>query len=302
MEYVKQIARRFFTLDQRRQIADIRSQVRVTTKVSPYVRFLKSLPLRQYVGIKEQLNVSGTLDYKDANILMNVDSAFHLMRLGSCAKEPKTIEWIETYFRKADVFYDIGANVGAYSFVAHAVTKGECTIYAFEPSFSTFATLSRNIFLNNFDKEITALQVALADATELLPFNYSDIATGASLHSIGEALDQDGEPFKAEYTQTMLCYRLDDLITQFSLQPPNHIKIDTDGAELKILRGAGQTLINPELRTILIEVNEKLPTCGEMLDYIKSKGFQVRTRDHAGEDANLYNLLFERDPNFSTSA
>jgi FkbM family methyltransferase len=299
MEYVKQIARRFFTLDQRRQIADFRGRMRVATTIKPYVRFLNSLPPNQIVGIKEQLNVTGKLDYKDANILMSLDSAFELMRLRSCAKEPKTIEWIETCFRKGDVFYDIGANVGAYSFVARAVTGGDCTIYAFEPSFATFETLCRNIFLNKFDKQITALQVALADETQLLSFNYSDIAAGASLHSVGEAIDQDGQPFTAAYTQSMLCYRLDDLISQFSLSPPNHIKIDTDGAELKVLRGAGQTLAHPALRTILIEVNEKLPSCGEMLDYIKGKGFHVRSRDRAGEAAELYNLLFERDADYS---
>lgn len=293
--YLKQIARGFFSLDQRRQIARFRQRMHVTATITPYVRFLSLLPKSQFVGIKEGMQLTGKLDYKRADIVMNVDSAFQLMRLGSCAKEPKTIEWIETCFRQGDVFYDVGANVGSYSFVAHAVTGGDCTIYAFEPSFSTFGALCRNVFLNDFDKKIIALQVALSDETQLLSFNYSNISAGASLHSVGEALNQDGQPFRPAYTQTMLCYRLDELVSQFSLRPPNHIKIDTDGAEMKVLRGADQTLTYPGLRTILIEVNEKLSSCAEILNYIESKDFHVRTRDRAGVTEELFNYVFERN-------
>jgi FkbM family methyltransferase len=291
---MKQIARGFFTLDQRRQIALFRKRIHASLTISPYVRALKLLPRSQFIRIKENLRLTDRLDYKRGNILMNIDTSIQLMRLRSCAKEPETVEWLETNFRPGDVLYDVGANVGSYSFVGYIVAAGDCTVYAFEPSFSTFAALCQNVFLNDCDEKIVPLQVALSDETKLLTFNYSNISAGSSMHSIGAAINQAAQHFHPSYKQPMLSYRLDDLVAQFTLRPPNHIKIDTDGAELKILRGAEKTLEYPELRTIFIEVNEMLPTCPEMLSYIKGKGFVVRSRVAAGVSEGFFNYLFER--------
>ena len=225
---------------------------------------------------------------------MNVDTSTQLMRLRSCAKEPETVEWLENNFRSGDVLYDVGANVGSYSFVGYVVAGGDCTIYAFEPSFSTFAALCENIFLNDCDERIVPLQVALSDETKLLTFNYSNISAGSSMHSIGEAISQSGLTFQPINKQPMLSYRLDDLIDQFALRPPNHIKIDTDGAELKILRGAEKTLEHPQLRTVFIEVNESLSTCSEMLNYVQGKGFIIQSRVAAGVSEGFFNYLFAR--------
>jgi FkbM family methyltransferase len=291
---IKQIARGFFTLDQRRRIAIFRKKMHASLTVSPYVKALKMLPRAQFVRIKENLRLTGKLDYKPGNILMNVDTSTQLMRLHSCAKEPETIEWLENNFRPGDVLYDVGANVGSYSFVAYVVAAGDCTVYAFEPSFSTFAALCENVFLNDCDEKIVPLQVALSDETKLLTFNYSNISAGTSMHSVGEAINQSGKPFQPSFKQPMFSYRLDDLVEQFGLRTPNHIKIDTDGAELKVLRGAEKTLLLPSLRTIFLEVNEMLPTCDEMLGYVKGKGFVVRSRVAAGVSEGFFNYLFVR--------
>jgi FkbM family methyltransferase len=294
---MKEIARGFFTLDQRRQIAHFRERVHAGLTVSPFVKALRLLPRSQFVRIKESLRLTERLDYERGNILMNVDNSTQLMRLRSCAKEPETIEWLETSFRPGDVLYDVGANVGSYSFVGYVVAGGDCTIYAFEPSFSTFAALCRNVFINDCGDSIVPLQLALSDETNLLTFNYSNITAGTAMHSVGAAINQSGQPFQPSYKQQMLSYRLDDLIDQFTLHPPNHIKIDTDGAELRILRGAEKTLADPRLRTIFLEVNEWLPTCSEMISYVKSKGFAVRSRVPAGVSEGFFNYVFVRVEN-----
>lgn len=292
--FMKEIARRVFSLDQRQKIAGFRKRANTTLTISPYLRLIKLLPQAKFVRVKEGMVLVGKLDYKHTEILMNVDTSVQLMRLRSCAKEPETIEWIETHFKPGEVLYDIGANVGSYSFVSDAVMRGQGITYAFEPSFSTFAALSQNILLNHCDGRIIPLQVALSNETKLLTFNYSNLTAGSSMHSVGEAVDMYGKPFRPTYVQPLLSYRLDDLIDEFSLHPPNHIKIDTDGAELKILRGAERTLERSELRTLFIEVNEKLPTCSEMLEYIKSKGFVLRAKYPAGVSDGFFNYLFVR--------
>ena len=99
--------------------------------------------------LKSRLRPVGRLDYAPKRIDMHIDSAWQLFRLGSCAKEPETIRWLESELRPGDTFYDIGANVGAYSLVAFAITAGQAKIVAFEPGFATFTVLCQNIQLNS---------------------------------------------------------------------------------------------------------------------------------------------------------
>ena len=113
------------------------------------------------VSLKESIRPQGILDYKGGKIFMDLSSSGELVRLRACQKEPETVKWIETHLKPGETFYDIGANVGAYSFVAHKVSGGKSTIYALEPSFSTFAALCRNIMLNHCDGNIVPLQIAL---------------------------------------------------------------------------------------------------------------------------------------------
>src|SRR5688572_26330757 len=100
------------------------------------------------VGIKESIQITGQLDYPHKKIHMALDNAVQIARLGACRKEPETVAWIESNMRPGDVFFDVGANVGAYAFVADTVAGGNCDIYAFEPSYSTFAALVANVRLN----------------------------------------------------------------------------------------------------------------------------------------------------------
>ena len=57
------------------------------------------------------------------------------------SKEPDTIQWIEN-FRKDEIFFDIGANIGLYS--CYAAKKGIKT-FSFEPSVFNLEILVKNI-------------------------------------------------------------------------------------------------------------------------------------------------------------
>lgn len=241
--------------------------------------------------IKSNLTITGKLDYRDKEILMNVDSGTQLRRLNACAKEPETVAWIETNVKCGDVFFDVGANVGAYSFVANAVTGGGATIYSFEPSFSTFSALCQNIFLNKCEGKITSLNMALGEETGLARLSYGSPVAGAAGHALGFGVgDSSSADDRVTYSQPVLCYRLDDLIREFKLPCPNHLKIDVDGGELSVLLGAEQTLANPAVRSILIEVEEQ--NSGAIQGILCGKGFVIAGgRRHS---ADLANHIFVR--------
>ena len=71
------------------------------------------------------------------------------------------MRWIEGFVGPGDVFYDIGANVGAYSLIAARATANRARILAFEPVPSSFLDLSRNVALNACADSVVALPFAL---------------------------------------------------------------------------------------------------------------------------------------------
>ncbi len=56
---------------------------------------------------------------------------------------------------------------------------------------------------------------------------------------------------------------------------PNHIKIDVDGIEPKIVAGAEQLLGNPSLRSLLIETNLNLDDHRAMVEQLTAAGFRT---------------------------
>ncbi|HAU1685161.1 TPA: FkbM family methyltransferase [Legionella pneumophila] len=252
-----------------------------------------SLSLHERILLKQSLVDTVPMDYPNKEILMVADTIPQWGRLQSCKKEPETVKWLEETIQPGDVFYDIGANIGAYSLVASAITQSESITYAFEPGFSTFSTLSQNIYLNKSSNCIIPFQIALSDATTLVPFHYSNILSGAAMHGLEHPVAEEGQPFEPIYSQTIMSYRLDDFIEQFLIKEPNLIKIDVDGSELRVLKGAEKTLTKPSLRSILIELNEEHTIYKPIIDICKKSGFKLRDKYQRG-NSQYYNYIYNR--------
>lgn len=221
------------------------------------------------------------LDYDKSEIILNIKSPTEeITRTNSCKKEPETIAWIENNMKKGDIFYDVGANIGAYSLVASKFTKGGIKVYAFEPSYSNFAQLCKNIMLNKCQDSIIPLSIPLSDKTAIGYFNYSSVESGTADHTFGFPINYKGKKFKPICRQLMLSYKIDDLVKH--IDPPNYLKIDVDGIELSILRGADKTLSTPSVKSVLVEVVElpqKLKEREAIVAFLNSKGFKLESRN-----------------------
>jgi FkbM family methyltransferase len=262
-------------------------------------RVAAALPARGRLALRDGSSVVERLDYPRADIRLAVDSDVERrLRGASCAKEPRTVQWIEEVFRPGDVFYDIGANVGAYALVAAKAHAGAVRVYAFEPSFATYAQLCRNVILNGCSGTITALPVALADRTALQTLHYRDLRAGMARHALAAPVDADGRAFEAMASQAVLGYSLDDLVTHLALPVPTHIKLDVDGFEAEVLAGAGKTLGDPALRTVLIELMDDTDAERTCMAILCAVGFRVRSRERyeirAGGSVSAHNYVFER--------
>jgi hypothetical protein len=96
------------------------------------------------------------------------------------------------------------------------------------------------------------------------------------------------------FVQPVLSYRLDDLINSFGLAPPTHVKIDVDGAELLVLRGAEQALGDRRLRSVLVELQRGSEMRGQIIDYLAGRGLRLREEHPLVTTPDFANCEFAR--------
>lgn len=190
-------------------------------------------------------------------------------------KEPDTIEWLRQ-MKPGEIFVDIGANVGMYSILA-AKAK-HLRVYAFEPESQNYALLNRNIFLNGVQDTATAFPIALSDRNQVDRLYLSQFSTGGSCHQFGSETNFKLQPIRSEFAQGCVSFTLDRLIAEGVIPAPNHIKIDVDGIEHLVINGARGVLNNPQLRSVLIEINTNLPQHRELIGLMQELGFTFDKR------------------------
>lgn len=140
----------------------------------------------------------------------------------------------------ADLFVDIGANVGSYTLLACAArgARGIC----FEPVPLTFKRLQDNLRLNNLETRATAMNIGLADKPGELMFT-----TGENCMNHAVAPGESTEHVTKVEVRT-----LDEVLAG---QAPSVIKMDVEGFETLVIRGARATLENPALHSVIMELN-----------------------------------------------
>ena len=256
---------------------------------------LALLPPRVRAIVADRAPMTRPLDYGAVRILVHVDSELeYRVRLGSAAKEPETVAWLES-MRDGDVLYDIGANIGAYSLIAAKRYDGRVRVCAFEPSAMNYGQLVRNLALNSCGDTVTPIPVALGATTHATVFNYQNVTRGGALHALGTAVDDQGRPFIPVLRQRVRVQTLDEVVEQYELPPPTHMKIDVDGGEVDILAGASRTLASPSLRGVLVEASTTQDAAARVGEVMRQAGFLVASRHAQGPGGA--NFIFERkDP------
>jgi len=225
------------------------------------------LTLEQY----EKLVPSSHVTHEGTTISYLTPSTFLKWRVDSLfTKEPCTIEWIAG-FGASDVLVDVGANVGMYTVWA-AKTRG-VRVYAFEPESQNYGLLNRNLMLNGLGESVKAYCLALSDAAGFSELHLATLDAGGSCHQLGEKVDHNHRPSQPRFSQGCLSARLDDLVRDGVVPPPQHVKIDVDGFEPKVIAGAAQVLRAPTTRSLLIEINQSLPDHMAMVRELNQLGF-----------------------------
>lgn len=148
------------------------------------------------------------------------------------------------FLRSTDTFIDIGANVGVYSILASAEI-GASTI-CFEPIPQTYSTLVKNVGLNSITHKVNALNIGLGSENGSLSFTKNN-DTVNHVASVSEI--ENGEIIRVDVR------KLDDVLFEFELGDVIFMKIDVEGFETAVLKGAYDLLGNNALKGVIIELN-----------------------------------------------
>ena len=255
---------------------------------------LSALTLEQYESVVPTVTLyDGTMpvSYCTPNAVtkLRADTFF--------SKEPDTIEWIRT-FSPGDVLVDVGANVGMYTIWA-AKTRA-ARVYAFEPESQNYAVLYRNIVMNDLVHLVTGYCAALSDEERFSLLHLSLFQLGGSCHTFGEAQGTDLQPRQSRYTQGCFSTSLDALVDRGVVPVPEHIKIDVDGLEHKVIAGCRETLAHPRVKSVQVEINTNLAEhraiIGEMgaLGYSHSEQQVAAAQRREGPFKGTGNYVFQR--------
>jgi FkbM family methyltransferase len=162
------------------------------------------------------------------------DSGLHACVEGSYESENQRL-FLE-HVRPGSVVFDIGANAGFFTLLASRLAGSDGLVVAFEPFPAALAHLRRHLELNGVEN-VRVVAAAVSDAPGSARFHAHAQITMGRLDDAGElAVD---------------VVRLDDLCTDGTLPVPDVLKVDVEGAELQVLRGA-ETILRTRRPTILL--------------------------------------------------
>jgi len=150
------------------------------------------------------------------------------------ATEPDTMEFFRRVLKPGMVFVDVGAHLGEYTVLAATILGRSGYVHAFEPRPDIFELLTRNIQLNHC-RNVTVRPFALWHENGWCEFEVTPEPSVSAIRSVAP-IRRGAKIIKVR------AVTLDDYFARIPTCRPDLIKIDVEGAELHVLRGARSVL------------------------------------------------------------
>lgn len=176
-----------------------------------------------------------TLDYRDW--LQGT-----ILRTGSY--EPEVWTALSSHAGHGAVFWDVGAHIGTFSILACRDSRFRA-VHSFEPNPETNRILRKHLALNPGVSR-TVHQLALGAANE-----EQVLTAGPAINSGMASLVPSSEENRRQ--SVVRCVTADKLVFEEGVESPTTMKIDVEGWELEVLRGAERMLAERPPRAIVFE-------------------------------------------------
>jgi FkbM family methyltransferase len=196
-----------------------------------------------------------------------------------------------------DTIIDVGANVGQFAIVAHALNR-DAIIHSFEPIGACHARIvdlardyprirPRKAALGAQDGEATINLASSLGSSSLLPFDPKSQDVYPNITSGGK--------------ETILVRTLDGELSAEDLRGRTLLKLDVQGFELEALKGGPATLARVDmvyLEASFVSLYAGQPLADEVIDFMNASGFALRGIDNVDYGARSLpvqaDFLFER--------
>lgn len=172
------------------------------------------------------------------DLVVGPENAYDYYYLGFY--ETGALNVFKSVLKTGDVFIDVGANIGLMSFYASGFVGFTGKILSFEPTAKYFGDLTAGIEKNNF-KNITALKLALGKEKGSFPIYFNNVCP---------SLVKTSETDEFEIIQVEV---LDDVLKANNISKVKLIKIDVEGFELEVVKGAKNLFSSPDAPIACVE-------------------------------------------------
>ena len=184
---------------------------------------------------------------------------------------------------KGDTIIDVGGHIGFFTIAAARRCGEKGRIYTFEPNPDTFKRLIKNIKANNLS-QVETNNIAISKKEGVLNLKVGDSTEGSTIMSKGKLKEY-------ERNISVVSNTLDNIVLEKKIKKIDLLKIDAEGAEVLILKGAENHALSITEK-ILIETHSKelRKKCKNML---QSNGFECVLNFFSGvSDLGECNLVY----------
>lgn len=200
-------------------------------------------------------------------------------------EDPETVRVFLSWLKPDSVFYDFGGNVGFYALTANRIISSG-KIYSFEPFPSAQQVFQQHVKINSrfvSHNNIRLLPYAVSDSEKQVQFSNNSMQHEGNTYINGSPVYSNTEDFI-----TVPCYSVDGLI-KLNYDRPDIIKIDVEGAEFDVLKGAVNTLQQYKPNILLATHDCHLPGVQkDCVIFLEQLGYRVKhTGSHNKQLAGL---------------
>lgn len=202
--------------------------------------------------------------WNNKKILLNYDSFQCMWIMYNYIVDWEEFMFIKRFLKSDDQVCDIGANMGFYTiWMSKFITEG--TIHAFEPDDLNFERFNKNILLNKIADNVKPNKCIVSESSGQL--NFTTGLDGEN-HITNTAADDS----LIKDTISLDLYALKNSVKNFKF-----IKIDTEGFELFVLKGAKQLMAENKISVIQLEINNSVKNSNtkieDLIDFINSNNY-----------------------------
>src|ERR687889_1245416 len=177
--------------------------------------------------------------------------------------------------KQGDIVVDIGAHMGRYTIISSKRVGANGKVVAIEAHPNNFEMLNRNIKLNQ-STNVVPLNYAVYSKETKIKLYLPDEESGYTMHHsimsnyiFTKYKDKTEDKFVETNANT-----LDYLLQIKGITDVNWVKIDVEGAEFEVLKGANKILSDSKDIALLIEVHGK-NTYEPIIEFLRSYNFKI---------------------------